>query len=185
MRRFIIILLLLLPFFDSHAGEHIVLYRFGEKDPAAWSMLRKYFNSKGYSIITYEGTNDLERHVENVNKINRGKGTLLLAIDFSIRESHNVLIAVTNAQGGKGNILAIDEVPAVHAGKSKEFAMLVASSFNKNVKELPLFPLLGIDMPGIFLRIECTKEKVNETFDKLHASMQKYFKKDTPHAQER
>jgi hypothetical protein len=177
MRRLFIIIFLLLPFFHSQAGEHVVLYRIGEKDPVAWNLLSKYFTSKGYNVSTYEGTDSLEKHIENVNRINKGKGSLLLAIDFNIGETNHVLIAITDAKKGKGNVLAIEEVPAIHESNSKELATLLASSFNRGVKQLPLFPLLGVDMPGIFLRMECTKEKAGEMLNKLHDSLQKYFRR--------
>jgi hypothetical protein len=32
-------------------------------------------------------------------------------------------------------------------------------------------------MPGIFLRMECTKEKAGEMLNKLHDSLQKYFRR--------
>jgi hypothetical protein len=84
---------------------------------------------------------------------------------------------MSSARRGKGNILAIDEVPAVYANESRELATLFGSAFKKGVKELPLFPLLGIDMPGVFLKIECTPDQMNDVIDKVGDSLQKYFRK--------
>jgi hypothetical protein len=166
-----------LPFFYSQAGEHIVLYHVGEKDPVAWSLFNKYFSDKGYIINTYEGTDSLEKHIENVNKINKGKGSLLLAIDFNVGEINHAFVAITDVKKRNGNVLTIDEVPAIHVDDSREFATLFASSFNKGIKQLPLFPLLGVDMPGVLLKMECTKENVSEMLNKLHESLQKYFRR--------
>ena len=53
----------------------------------------------------------------------------------------------------------------------------MAEAFGVKVYELPLFPLLGIDMPGLFMEIECPKEHADEILGKITDSMQKYFGK--------
>lgn len=177
MRHLFVIVFLLFPFFCSHAEEHIVFYRFGIKDPAAWNQLRTYFVTKGYRISFYEGADNLEGHVENVNRINRLNASILIAMDYSVSSKNRLMVAVTTAKKGKGNIRAFDEVPAVHETESRALAGLVAGAFKKNVKEFPLFPLLGVDMPGIFLGVESTPDQSTEVLDKLHDSLQKYFKR--------
>jgi len=49
------------------------------------------------------------------------------------------------------------------------------------VKHVPLFPLLGVDMPGIFLRLECSQDKVREALGLLHGSIQSYLRRDVVH----
>jgi hypothetical protein len=68
-------------------------------------------------------------------------------------------------------------MPAIYANESRELASSLASAFNKGIKEFPLFPLLGVDMPGVFLKITYTHEKTLEVFNKLHEGMQRYFKR--------
>jgi hypothetical protein len=173
----LVLLFLFFPVFCSHGGEHIVLYRLGVKDPVAWEQLRKYLGTKGYKISMYDGTDNIEKHVENVNKINKLKASVLIAMDFGAGEKNQIIVAVTTPKKGKGNILAIEEIPALYANESRELATSLASVFNKGVKEFPLFPLLGVDMPGVFLKIGYTPDKTNEVFEKLHEGMQKYFKR--------
>lgn len=181
MKVFLILLCVLFPFFYSHAADHIVLYNTGEKDEAAWGTLKKYFDSKGYNVSIYEKASNLEKHLEKVNMMNRTNASLMLALDFRIGEKNDVFVAVTDVKQGSGRIfsriLTIEEIPGQYIELSMEFAKYVASSFGKTVKELPLFPLLGVAMPGIFLRMECTKDKVDEMLNILNDSLQKYFKR--------
>jgi hypothetical protein len=174
---FFFICFLLFPFFCSYGGEHVVLYQVGEKDPVASALLKKYLAGKGYRVSVFDGTDNIEKHVELANKINKLKASLLLAVEFGFGEEEAIVIAVTDAKKKSGQVLAIQDVPAVHSVGSKEFAGLVAGAFNKKVLELPLFPLLGIDMPGVFMGIACQKEKANEVLAKVVDSMQKYFGK--------
>jgi len=101
----------------------------------------------------------------------------MLALDLSIKEKEDIFIAYTNTKKGKGRFLAIEEIQGQHIDKSISLAKDIAASFNKNVKEISLFPLLGVDMPGVFIRIACTKELAGEAFNKLHEGIQKYIKR--------
>jgi len=175
MKVLIILLCMLFPLFCSYAAEHIILYNVGIKDQDSWGILKKYFDSKGYNVSIYEKAETFDKHLENVNKINRAKNALLLAIDFSIRDKNDVFVAVADSRKGNGKFLTIEEIPAKHIVRSMELAKCVASSFGKTVKELPLLPLLGIDMPGVFLRMESTKGKTNESLNALNSCLQKYF----------
>jgi hypothetical protein len=172
---FIVLVCIFFPLFCSFAGEHIIFYRTGEKDQNAWSLLKKYFDSKGYNVSIYEKPETFEKHLENANRINKTNASLMWAIDFRIGDKNDVFVAVTNSIKGNGKFLTIDEVPAQHIVRSTEFAKCAASSFGKTVKELPLFPLLGIDMPGVFLIMECTKDKTGEALNTLNDCLQKYF----------
>ncbi len=175
MKYFLLIVIYILSCSYSYAGEHFVIYRMGERDQAAWSMFRKYFSAKGYNMSYYDGADSIDKHIENVNKINTSNGTVFLAIDLILGgTTNNVLVAATNARRGKGNIPDIDEVPAIHINNSMELATMIAAPFNKKIKKMPLFMVLGIDMPGIFLRLESPKDKAGEVFDRLHEGLQKY-----------
>jgi hypothetical protein len=172
---------LVFPFFCSYGAQHIVLYHIGKKDPAAVSMLRKQLAVKGFIVSAYDGTDAIGKQVELANKINRLRASLFIAIDFGFAEEQNnktaVTIAVTNGKSKTDKVLAIEDVPGVYRASSKEFASLLAESFNARVLEMPLFPLLGIDMPGIFLKIECPKDEGPGVLGKVSESMQKYFEK--------
>lgn len=165
-----------IPFFSSSYGaQHIVLYHVGEKDQEARVLLKKHLAGKGFVVFTYEGTDRIEKQVEIANKINRLRASLFMAVEFTFSDQENVIVAVSNAKKSEGQFLTIEEVPAVHVGRSREFALLVAERFKGKVLDLPLFPLLGIDMPGLFLRITCPKEKAGEVLSEVSESMQKYF----------
>ncbi len=166
---------LLFPFFCSYGAQHIVLYHVGEKDPTASMLLKKHLTGKGFVVSAYEGTDDIEAQVVLANKINRLRASFFIAVDFSFGQQEDVTIAVTNAGKKTGQVPSIEDVPGMHAPKSREFASLVAETFGKKVLELPLFPLLGIDMPGIFMRIECPKEQAEETLGKVSDNLQKYL----------
>jgi hypothetical protein len=101
----------------------------------------------------------------------------MLAVDLRTDEKTDVFVAVTDAKRGTGRFRTIEEVAGQHTGNSMILAKEVATSFGKNVKELSLFPLLGIDVPGIFIRIECKNEQLNEILNKLHESIQKFIKR--------
>ena len=173
----LVLLFLLFAVFCSHGGEHIVLYRLGMKEPVAWDQLRRYLGAKGYKISMYDVPDNIEKHVENVNKINKLKASVLFAMDFGAGEKNQIIVAVTTPKKGKGNILAIEEIPALYANESRELATSLASVFNKGVKEFPLFPLQGVDMPGVYIKIGHTPDTTNEVFEKFHEGMQKYFKR--------
>jgi hypothetical protein len=175
MKVFIIIVCIFFPLCCSFAGEHIIFYCTGEKDQNAWNLLKRYFDNKGYNVSIYEKSETFEKHLENANKANRANASLMLAIDFRIGDKDNVFVAVTNSKQGSGKFLTIEEIPAQHIVRSTEFAKCVTSSFGKTVKELPLLPLIGVDMPGVFLRMECTKDKTGETLNVLNDCLQKYF----------
>jgi hypothetical protein len=177
MKRTVLVLLLVLgflPFWDAFAaGEHVAICRMGEKDPAAWGLLRKYLAGKGYRLSIHEGTADLATHIENTNRINAAKAAMLLVMDFGMGEQSKVMVAVTEAQKGRGRILAMEEVPAAHIEESRECAQFLASSFGTKVKEFPLFPVLGVNAPALFIKMECTKENAGEMLDRLYESLQK------------
>lgn len=157
----------------------------GERDPALWNTLKKYFTSKGYGVSIYEGADNIDKQIQNANKINREKAVLLLAVELISTETENIFIAISNAKKGKGKILEIDEVPAVHAADSEELAQAIATPFGKKIKRLPIFVLLGIDMPGVFLRIDCPKDKIDAVLNGLDNGIQKYLKRGAENENER
>jgi hypothetical protein len=168
---------LFIPVFYSHGGEHIVLYRLGAKDPAVWDQLRRYLGAKGYRVSMFDGSDSIERHIENVNRINKLGASVFIAVDLGVSDQNRAVIAVTTAKKGRGNILAIDEIPALYANESRELATSLASMFNKGVKEIPLFPLLGVDMPGLYVKIDYTPDKTSEVLEKFHEGLRRYFRR--------
>jgi hypothetical protein len=169
--------LLFIPLFCSYGAPHIVLYHVGEKDQEARTLLKKHLAGKGFTVTAYDGTDRIEKHVELANKINRLRASLFIAVEFVFGEKESVVIAVSNAKKTEAQVLAIEELPALYINSSKEFAALVAEPFKRKVLDLPLFPLLGIDMPGVFMRIVCPRDQTDEFLSKLSDSVQKYLSK--------
>lgn len=176
---------LLLPFFSVHGRENIILYQVGERDPALWSILKKHFVNKGYGVSIYEGSSTLEKQIQNANKINKEKAALLLALELIPAEKEDIFVAISNAKKGKGTILEIDEVPAARGTDSEDLAAFIAAPFTKKVKRLPLFVFLGIDLPQVFLRINCPINQPGAIFDKLNNGIQNYLKRGVTNENDR
>lgn len=177
MKQIFIFICLLFPFFNAYAGDSIVIYRMGGKDQAVWSLFKKSFDRKGYNVSIYEKADNIDRHLETINRINKTNASLMLAMDLRTSEKADVFIAFTDAKKGTGRFLTIEEVTGQHTDNSMILAKEVATSFGKRAKGLSLFPLLGVDMPGIFIKIECTNEQANEMLNKLHEGIQKFMKR--------
>ena len=192
------------------AADSFALYQIGAKEVQSWSLARDFFKEKGYDVPYQLGEATIEKHLEKMGKINRSPAKFLLALEFVSGDATSVLVAMTDqkaaedgapAEPGKpsasravnslttiigdapaGNrFLAVDELPGKYATDSGRLAEGVAASFKVRVKHLPLFPLLGADMPGIYLRIECRQEKVGEMLGLLHGSIRNYLRRDVPH----
>jgi hypothetical protein len=170
------LVLLLLPVPIAHAADKgIVLCRIGEGAPAAWSSLKAYFEGKGYQVASYQGETTIERHVEKVNGLNRGPGAVFLAVELIPAARTYVLVAMTDAKKGEGRFLAIDEIPERFSGESERLARSVAGQFKVKVKRLPLFSLLGVNMPGVFIRIESKEGEFGDGVDKIGTGVERYF----------
>ncbi len=111
---------------------------------------------------------NIEKHVEIVNKINKLKAAAIFAMDFGVGEKNQIMVAITTAKKGKGAILAIDEVPALYANEYGSWLHRWLQLSIKASRNSHLFPLLGVDMPGIYLKITFTPDKTLEVFNKLH-----------------
>jgi hypothetical protein len=118
------------------------------------------------------------------------KRGVFVGIEFTFGEGRQVMVAMAEPAkegiGGSGSESAgyqrllwrVDELPAKHEIQSKRLADLVASPFQVKVKRLPLFPLLGVDMPGVFVSIECKKEDAWSLLVMLDQALQKYYKRE-------
>jgi hypothetical protein len=187
MRRtaLLVCILLLVPFLSLHARDNIVFCQMGDRDPALWSALKKYFTGKGYGVSMYEGADTIEKQIQNANRISKEKADIFLAVELVPSEKEGIFVALSKTKRGKGSILEIDEVPAVHGTDSEELALSIAAPFSAKIKRLPLFVFLGIDMPGAFLKIDCPKDKTGEVFNKLNEGLQKYLNRGIKDENER
>jgi hypothetical protein len=187
MRRvsLLICIFLLIPFFSLHARDNIVFCQTGDRDPALWSGLKKYFTGKGYGVSMYESSDTIEKQILNANKISKEKADIFLVVELVPSDKEGIFVAISKTKKGKGSILEIDEVPAVHSTDSEELALSIAAPFSAKIKRLPLFVFLGIDMPGVFLKIDCPKDKSGDVFNKLNEGLQKYLNRGIKDENER
>jgi len=181
----LVCIFLLMPFFSLQARDNLVFCQMGDRDPALWSVLKKYFTGKSYGVSIYEGADSIEKQIQNVNKISKEKAVVFLALDLIPSEKEGIFVAMSKTKEGKGSILEIDEVPAAHRTDSEDLALSVAAPFGAKIKRLPLFVFLGIDMPGVFLKIDCPKDKTGGVFNRLNEGLQKYLNRGVKDENER
>jgi hypothetical protein len=185
-------------------ADGFVVYQASDKEPSAWAAFKDFFKEKGHDVTMVQAEATLDKYVEKIPRINRAGGKFLLVMELGYGDETRILVAMTDqgrpddgARGDAGGpsgsakprpdwgttnrFVAIDELPAKHAGESKRLAESVAAPFKQKVKHVPLFPLLGVDRPGIFLRLECSQDKVSEALGLLHGSIQSYLRRDGVH----
>ena len=170
------LLILLLSFAVGYgAGPGVVLYRVGDSGQDAVAFIKQYLEGKGYQVALYQGESVIEKHVEKANVINRSAAKVFIAVEMTVGEKRRVMVALTEAKKGDGRFLTIDEVPERFAEESRILADAIAGSFGVRVKQMPLFPLLGISMPGIFIRAQLAEADFQDVANKLYVGMEKYF----------
>jgi hypothetical protein len=180
MKTVLAVLLVLMCGVLAHAaGHNIVFYRIGDSGQEAWKLLKVCFEGKGYGVTIVQGETVIEKHVEKVNRINRGPGDIFLAMELIPDELSRVMVAESDAKSGKGRFLTIDEIPARFTRESDRLAADVAAPFNVKVKHLPLFPLLGVAMPGIVVKLEFSEEETTDVIAKLSRGVEAYFSERT------
>lgn len=186
--KYLFTILSAIVFFTSSyvwAEDNLVFYSAGRRDPAAWGVLRDYFSSKNYGLSFYQGDRVMERHLEKVNRINTIKSGAFIAIEFVFGQEKQVMVATAGRMGGGTGfeerqrlLWGVDELPEKHEAQSRQLADFVASQFQVTVKKMPLFPLVGIDMPGIFVGIQCKKEEAGGLLALLDSALRKYYRRD-------
>jgi len=170
-----------IPFFYLQAEDTIGIYLMSYDEMEGVNRLKTYLENKGFVLNIYKKATTLEGHIENANRINRSKVNLVLALDLKISEKERFFVAHTNAKPTTENILSIEEIPGRYVERSRELASCVASFFGKTSKEMPLFFLLGVDVPGIFISIDYTKEHLSDIFNRLDSCLKHFFRRDTEH----
>jgi hypothetical protein len=157
------------------AGPGVVLYRVGDSGQEAVASIKQHLETKGYQVAVYQGESVIEKHVEKANLINRSAARVFVAIEVTGGERRRVMVARTEAKKGDGRFLTIDEVPERFAAESQILADAIAGSFGVRTKQVPLFPLLGISMPGIFIEAQLSEADSRDVANKLYIGMEKYF----------
>jgi hypothetical protein len=161
------------------ADKEIVLYRIGDGGETAWNQLKQSLEAKGWGVTVYEGEMVVEKHVEKASRINRGPGRVFLALQMIAGERSRVMVAAPETKEGEGRFLTIDEIPGQFKEESDRLADRIAEAFRVKPKHLPLFPLLGIYMPGVMISMELKESEVRDAAGKLSAGLEKYFRERT------
>ena len=161
------------------ADRSIVFSRIGDGGQEAWTLLKERFEAKGYRVTIYQAEGVVEKHVEKVSRINRGPGSIFLALLLTTGEKRGVVVAVPEAEKGEGPFLTIAEVPARFSRESGLLGGDVAAAFNVKVKHLPLFPLLGVTMPGAFVQLQFQPEETGDVVSALLSGVERYFSERT------
>jgi hypothetical protein len=160
---------------SCYAAEHITVYKLGDGSTPHWDTLKRHLQKKGYRVSMYDGATTIEKHVENVNRINREKAMVFLALDLRAGERMRAVAAIDDSKGEPLRFATIREVSSSHRVESQRLAGALAAPFGASVKELSLFPLLGVDMPGLFLHVEYAPDGLPAALDMLYEGLQKYF----------
>lgn len=177
MASFLSVVMLLLAAWQAGAESGVVFYRIGDSGQSAWVLLKQQFELKGFTVSIHQGEVAIEKHVEKASRINRGGGKVLLAVELIPGEKSHIMVAQPDVRKGEGRFLAIDEIPGQYAARSGRLATEVAAAFGVKPKRLPLFPLLGISMPGMLVRAEFREEEARDVVGKLCSGVENYFQK--------
>jgi hypothetical protein len=157
----------------------VALYVVGDVGQYAGPTVKQHLEAKGYAVTLVQGEPAIEKHIEKIGVINRSSARVFLAFEFVPSEKVRLVTVVeTRAKKGEGSFLTVDEVPGRFNEDSHKLAYAVAEAFNVRAKQMPLFPLLGVNMPGIFIRWESKEVELPGLTDKLAAGLEKYLQKD-------
>jgi hypothetical protein len=166
----------------AFAGEHIIVYQVGRPQPASMTLFKKALAERGYRVRSFEGSPNLEKHLETAGRINREKADVVIAIDLTVSDTNRAIIVASLAKKGPASrFLTVEEVQSAHEERSLELAVALASQFKVGVKRFPLFPLVGMDIPGVFVRLESSQESMGTMFETFIEGLEKYFGRGTPH----
>lgn len=158
------------------AGPGICIYRIGDYGQEGITFIKRYLESKGYPVSLYQGDETIEGHTERASAINRSGAAVFLAVQITAG-AKDIMVVRTEGLHGEGRFLTIDEIPTRFSENSEALADAVAGAFAVKAKRMPLFPLLGITMPGIFLRIQGPETDLAAVAKNLHLGIEKYFRK--------
>lgn len=177
MRYAVLLFLSVILHSELHA-QHIFLYMVGTPNNDIRQTFLKVLKKHGMDFTLHTGTKNLEEHLRLVSEINTRKKGLFIAVDLNKREKPGPFVAVFKPKKPDGKLLRIDEIPYVHIDLSTKIAEHIASSFGIRVVKLPLFPLLGVDMPALYLRLRENKEEMELVTKLVKEAIRKYTMKE-------
>ncbi len=160
------------------ASNHIIIYGTTEKFGEI-IQLKRYLEKNRLKVSLYTKVDQLDRHMENLNRMNNSNASFLIGLNMEVGEKEEFFIAVPDTKGlsqtPQGRFYFLEEVPGIYEKENEELAMAIASPFNARIKTLPLFYAVGLNMPCIFISMTVKKENVNFAFERLYSGIQSYL----------
>jgi hypothetical protein len=189
--KYFLTFLIVLSFYSSpYAADNLVFYNAGKRDSAAWTVLREYFSSGKYIASFYQGHGVLEPHLEKIDRINAMGPGVFVGVEFTFGEEKHIMVAMAEFdKDGEGSskrefeapprlVWRMEDISGRHEAESRRLAELIAAPFQTAVKRIPLFPLLGIDMPGVFVSIQCRHEDARSILAVLDGALRQYYRRN-------
>jgi len=143
-----------------HASDCVVLYSLGGEREALQS-LRKGLQVDGIEVRVVQAQRDIGLHLKQAESINEEGCLLFIAFyaEKGVRDS--IFVGIPKAVGvSRGMLLAPDDMPYLYLKESERIALSIPSA---HVRRIPLFPLLGIKAPGVFLYVRYRSTEVLES----------------------
>ncbi|HOP86120.1 MAG TPA: hypothetical protein PKZ54_06560 [Syntrophorhabdaceae bacterium] len=162
----------------AFASGHIIIYDTKEGGSEI-NKLKRYLERNKLKVSLYNKTDQLDKHIENLKRINSSNASCLIALNIDINERENIFIVIPDIKGltpkPQGRFNFLEEVPGIFEKDAKELAGAIASPFNAKIKTLPLFFAVGVNMPCIFVNMNIKKGNENFFFEKLYSGIQSYL----------
>ncbi|MCX7856725.1 MAG: hypothetical protein N2513_01895 [Deltaproteobacteria bacterium] len=176
--RYAIFVFLLITIPNNLEAQQIFFYLLDKPDNELWQIFLKTIKKQGLVSSVYMGNRNLEEHLRLITQINSKKKGLFIAMDVKKREKFGLFVGVFKPKKPEGKIARIDEIPYVHFELSNKIAESIAASYNKRVVKLPLFPMLGVDMPAIYIKISGEKRDIEKLAGDINEVIRKYAVED-------
>lgn len=146
------------------ASECVVIYNLG-KDEEGLVRLRKGLEGEGVPTKIFEAEREMAAHLRCAERINEEGCQFFIALYARKAERECLLVGIHKASLSRGLLRAADEIQQLYVKESERVALSIPSA---QVVRLPLFPLLGIKMPGLLLYIRYSRM---ETLDRVAISI--------------
>lgn len=158
--KFFLIFFLIFPSL-AFGRDCIVLYKINGTEEI-YGGFKKLCETEGIMLKTFDAFKNIERQVENAEKINAEDCLLFVASSVRHSKENAFVLAIPEAEKSSGLFLSVEDISSLYIETSKKIAGYLSEEFHVKVKRLPLFPFLGIKLPAIFLLIRYEDEKFPE-----------------------
>ena len=176
--RYLFLVGSLVLFCTSVFGETIFLYLVSIPDDQIWQVFLKSLRKEGLDPVPQKGTRELEDHLRIVSNINSGKKGLFVAIDIKREKNTKILVGVFAPKKPEGKIKSIEEIPYAYYDTSYKIAESIAMAYGKKVLKAPFFPLLGVDMPALYIKLRFKEGDIGPFVSVMKDGIKRYLMED-------